>query len=121
MDDRMSKPPGSVDLSSLYDKLLAQSGGNYGELFNKTEEARAGKPSPELAGLPPEKLVELNRMAQSADVPATALLSVPYEGLKGIQQKTGIPALSWAGGLANKVGIPVALPKGNTSQASLGN
>lgn len=97
--------------------------GGFGDLFNATELARAKSPQadPELAALPPEQLVELNRYAQGGDVPATALLAAPYEAIKGVEQGTGIPVLTGASKVMNTLGVPVAPPKGNTSKASLGN
>jgi len=112
-----------ADLGALFDKLLASKGGDYGEAFNDTEAARAGQPS-SISGLSPEELVQLNRMAQSADSPITALLAGPYEAMKGVEQSTSgmLPLLSGPGQAMNSVGIPVALPnKANTSPASLGN
>lgn len=100
--------------------FLKKYGGDAGALFNATEVARAGKPGadPDMLALAPDDLVALNRFAQSADVPATALLAAPYEGLKLAEQKTGIPVLSGASRVANAVGIPVSAPDATTSPAS---
>ena len=103
--------------------IIDRYGGDYGALFNATEAARARMPDadPEIASLSPEQLVELNRYAQSADVPATALLAAPYEALKGIEQHTGLPALTGPGKALRALGAPVALPNAHTSPARLQN
>ena len=106
--------------AELYEQLLARTGSS-GEAFNATEYARAGQKVPGLESLSLEELTQLNRYAQSADSPATALLAAPYEGLKGLEQQTGIPALSGPGRLMQKMGVPVALPNKTTSPASMGN
>ena len=107
-------------VEALYRKLRERAG-DAGEAYNMTEYARAGKDVPELAGISPETLTQVNRYAQSADTPATALLAAPYEVLKGVEQRTGVPALSGPGALLNKLGVPVALPGPRTSKASVGN
>ncbi len=94
---------------------------DWGDLFNATESARGARPSGPFANMDPAELVRLNRYAQGGDVPATALLSAPYEGLKYVEQQTGIPALTLPGTLLNKIGVPVALPNERTSPASWEN
>jgi hypothetical protein len=67
------------------------------ESYNATESARAGVNIPELAGLTPEQLALVNRMADSGDLRTafgahsaltTAALPV-YEGIKAIDQNFG--------------------------------
>jgi len=99
------------DTMNQYDDVLASVGGDAGEAFNRTEEMRTKGGGG----------VEVNRIAQGADVPATAALSVPYELLKALEQKTGLPALSGPGRLLKRAGVPVALPNERTSPASAGN
>lgn len=105
----------------IYKRLLESTGGDYGEAFNQTEMARQGRPPQMMQGLDPATTVEVNRMAQSADTPATALLAAPYEALKMGEQKTGIPMLSGPAKAMSRMGVPVAAPTGNTSPARLGN
>jgi len=110
------------NLSDLYDRVLQKHKGNYGDVFNMSEDVRAGaQRPPELSSLSPEETVQFNRISQSADVPMTAALAIPYEGLKAVEQKTGLPALSLPGRALNKLGVPVALPNTKTSPASMAN
>lgn len=103
--------------------FLEKYGGDFGELFNATEAARAGSQGadPDMLGLSPEQLVELNRYAQSGDVPITAALAAPYEALKGAEQATGLPVLSGPSRALRGLGLPVSVPDESTSPASLGN
>lgn len=111
-----------ADLDELYAEL--KGGGDEGDAFTQSELLRQGKGSNErLNALPQSDKVQLNRYAQSYDTPLTALLAAPYEGLKYVEQRTGVPVLSGLAGVMNKVGAaPVAPPRaGSTSPASVDN
>ncbi len=74
------------DVSERFAALLQTHGGDYGEAFNAASRLRGTSAAPED--------VALDRYAQAADRPELALVSPIYEGLKGVEQTTGVPALS---------------------------
>ena len=112
------------NLDELYQELKSRSGGDAGDAFTESELIRQGRGTRGL-DVPEEQMVPLNRYAQSYDTPLTALLSVPYEGMKYAEQKTGIPVLTGAAKAANALGVPVAPPRAEgaakTSKASGAN
>ena len=72
------------DITDRYDELLGRKGGDYGEAFGAVGRGTSTDPD----------TVNLERYAQGAADPITALVSPVYEGAKGIEQNTGVPALS---------------------------
>lgn len=118
-------------MGNLFERLLAAgdaysrtrdaAGGDPREAYNRTESARAGRDVPELAGVSPEDLAAVNRVADTADPVAGGFNSVAlpaYEGLKYLEMKTPIKALS----MLKAAGVPrVTLPNERTTQPSLYN
>ena len=111
-------------LDELYSTIKARTGGDAGDAFTETELIRQGRGGTGVE-VPKEQMVPLNRYAQSYDVPLTALAAPFYEGIKAVEQKTGVPVLERSAALANKVGIPVSPPRKEpgvaTSPASVAN
>jgi hypothetical protein len=71
---------------SVYKDLLNFSGRNKGRSDLFSQYMREG-------GDP--KGVEVARASRGYEQPITALMAQPYESLKGLEQQTGLPAISW--------------------------